>query len=124
MAISTAPLSQGGANGDGTVFRMTTNGIVSLVHSFSYGIDGAMPYAALTQGTNGSLYGVNYLGGSSGDGTVFRMTTNGVNHRPGVAQLYHQRRFPRRRRGRRAATAISTAQPSKAVSPDMAHCSG
>ena len=68
----------GGANGDGTVFRMTTNGIVSLVHGFNYSTDGAVPYAALTLGANGSLYGVNYLGGSSGYGTLFRMTTNGV----------------------------------------------
>ena len=70
---------EGGANGDGTVFRMTTNGIVTLVHAFRYGTDGAGPYAALTQGTNGSLYGVNCAGGSSGYGILFRMTTNGVN---------------------------------------------
>ena len=69
---------EGGANGYGTVFRMTTNGVVSLVHSFSYGSDGYMPYAMLTLGTNGSLYGANRYGGSSGDGTFFRMTTNGV----------------------------------------------
>jgi uncharacterized repeat protein (TIGR03803 family) len=69
---------EGGVNGDGTVFRMTTNGIVSLVHAFKYSTDGAMPYAALTQGTNGSLYGVNYVGGKYGSGTLFRMTTNGA----------------------------------------------
>jgi uncharacterized repeat protein (TIGR03803 family) len=69
----------GGANGDGTVFRMATNSTVSLVHTFNYSADGAVPYAALTQGTNGSLYGVNYLGGSAGYGTLFNMTTNGVN---------------------------------------------
>ena len=68
----------GGVNSDGTVFRMTTNGIVSLVHSFNYSTDGAVPYSALTQGTNGSLYGVTYFGGTSGYGTVYRMTTNGV----------------------------------------------
>ena len=68
----------GGITGDGTAFRMTTNGVVSLVHPFSYSTDGALPYAPLTQGTNGSLYGVNYYGGQSGAGTVFRMTTNGV----------------------------------------------
>jgi uncharacterized repeat protein (TIGR03803 family) len=68
----------GGVNDDGTVFRMTTNGIVSLVRAFTSRTDGAVPYAALTQGTNGSLYGVNYLGGTFGDGTLFRMTTNGL----------------------------------------------
>jgi uncharacterized repeat protein (TIGR03803 family) len=68
----------GGTTGDGTVFRMATNGAVSLVHSFNYNTDGSEPYAMLTLGTNGSLYGGNYVGGSSGYGTVFRMTTNGV----------------------------------------------
>ena len=69
---------QGGVNQDGTVFRVTTNGVISLVHSFNYNTDGALPYAMLTLGSNGSLYGANYFGGSLGYGTVFRMTTNGV----------------------------------------------
>ena len=68
----------GGATDDGTVFRMATNGAVSLVHSFRYSTDGSTPYAMLTLGTNGSLYGANYQGGSQGYGTLFRMTTNGL----------------------------------------------
>ena len=70
----------GGANGDGTVFRMTTNGVVSLVHSFNYTTDGATPYSALTLGTNGSLYGATFDGGNSGSGygTLYRMATNGT----------------------------------------------
>ena len=68
---------EGGVNGDGTVFRMTTNGGVSLVHAFNYNTDGAVPYAQLMQASSGSLYGANYIGGSSGYGTLFRMTTNG-----------------------------------------------
>ena len=67
----------GGLTDDGTVFRMTTNGAVSRVHSFTYSTDGSVPYAMLTLGTNGSLYGANYQGGSSGYGTVFRMTISG-----------------------------------------------
>ncbi len=69
---------EGGANGDGTVFRFGTNGLVTLLHSFNYNTDGAMPYAVLTQGTNASLYGVTYYGGSAYYGTVFIMSTNGV----------------------------------------------
>ena len=68
----------GGATDDGIVFGMTTNGTVSIVHSFSFNDDGAMPLAPLTQGTNGSLYGVNFAGGSSDNGTVFLMTTGGT----------------------------------------------
>ena len=68
----------GGSHGFGTVFRMDTNGVVSLVYTFQNGSDGSYPYAALVQGTNGLLYGTASYGGATGDGTVFRMSTNGT----------------------------------------------
>jgi uncharacterized repeat protein (TIGR03803 family) len=55
---------------------MDTNGVVKLVYGFPG--SGVQPYAALVQGTNGLLYGTAAFGGSSGDGGVFRMTTNGT----------------------------------------------
>jgi mannan endo-1,4-beta-mannosidase len=67
-----------GANGDGTVFSMTTNGAVSGIYSFTGGSDGASPYAPLVQTTDGSLFGVTYYGGAYGYGTVFKVSTNGV----------------------------------------------
>ncbi len=69
---------QGGTNGSGTVFRMTTNGSVSGVYSFIGDSDGASPYAALAQGTHGSLCGVTYFGGAYNYGTLFKVSTNGV----------------------------------------------
>jgi uncharacterized repeat protein (TIGR03803 family) len=48
---------------------------VTLV-SFNY-YNGAGPQASLTLGTDGNFYGTTYEGGSSGVGTVFKMTTNG-----------------------------------------------
>jgi uncharacterized repeat protein (TIGR03803 family) len=36
--------------------------------------DGANPFGGLLQGTDGSLYGTTYGGGSLGDGTVFRLS--------------------------------------------------
>jgi uncharacterized repeat protein (TIGR03803 family) len=63
-------------SGNGTVFQMDTNGVVKLVYGFPG--SSAQPYAALVQGTNGLLYGTAAFGGSSGDGGVFRMTTNGT----------------------------------------------
>jgi uncharacterized repeat protein (TIGR03803 family) len=69
----------GGANGFGTVYRFSTNGAVSLVHAFTDGTEGAIPYSPLIVGTNGSLYGVTISGGAPGYGTAFRMTTNGAN---------------------------------------------
>jgi len=67
----------GGTDGWGTVFRWTTNGVISLLYEFTAGDDGGAPYGALIQGTNGVLYGTASQAGSTGDGTVFRMTTSG-----------------------------------------------
>jgi uncharacterized repeat protein (TIGR03803 family) len=73
--------------GYGTIFRISTNGIFSTIYSFSGGNDGGNPYAGLTQGPNGMLYGTTAYGGSStnmedssgeiGFGTAFQTTTNG-----------------------------------------------
>ena len=76
--------SAGGSQGVGTVFQMDTNGVVKLVYAFpngtsgNYPPNGSLPVAALVQGTNGLLYGTASYGGSTGDGTVFRVTTNGT----------------------------------------------
>lgn len=73
----------GSGSGDGTVFRVTTNGLLTSLYSFSSlfnntNLDGANPYAGLTLGSNGDFYGTTERGGTSGVGTVFRMTTNGA----------------------------------------------
>jgi uncharacterized repeat protein (TIGR03803 family) len=66
----------GGTFGDGTLFRATTNGLLTTLVSLGNADNGAMPYAGLTEASNGDFYGTTY----SGDhlGTVFRVTTNGV----------------------------------------------
>jgi uncharacterized repeat protein (TIGR03803 family) len=68
----------GGGLGAGTVFRVATNGGVAPIYSFTDGNDGANPYAALALGPDGNFYGVASGGGSSGKGTIFQVTTNGV----------------------------------------------
>ena len=62
-------------NGFGTIFRVTTNGLLSPLFWFSY-TNGAYPLAELTLGNNGNFYGT--TAGGSGAGTVFMVTTNGV----------------------------------------------
>jgi uncharacterized repeat protein (TIGR03803 family) len=47
-----------------------------VLHSFAGGADGANPFAALIQATDGNFYGTT-LGGSA-LGTVFRMTPSGT----------------------------------------------
>jgi uncharacterized repeat protein (TIGR03803 family) len=71
----------GGAKNDGEVFQITTAGNLSTLHSFcstSGCVDGEYSYAVPVQGTDGNFYGTTYLGGSKGDGTVFKMSPAGV----------------------------------------------
>jgi uncharacterized repeat protein (TIGR03803 family) len=79
-----------GAGGSGTVFEITPAGVLTLLHSFcadgdSRGSppyarcpDGKLPYAALTQDTNGEFYGSTYEGGAggcgAGCGTIFSLS--------------------------------------------------
>jgi uncharacterized repeat protein (TIGR03803 family) len=62
---------------DGTVFRITTNGVLTNLVSFN-GANGSAPFAGLIQASDGSFYGTTCVGGSQGLGTVFKMTPEGV----------------------------------------------
>jgi uncharacterized repeat protein (TIGR03803 family) len=74
----------GGANGGGTVFRVTPGGTLTTLYSFcaesSQGLclDGEEPLAGLIQGTNGNFYGTTAFGGASGGGTIFEITSSGT----------------------------------------------
>jgi uncharacterized repeat protein (TIGR03803 family) len=73
--------SRGGANRYGTVFEITPAGVETVLYSFCNLADcddGGYPYAGLVQGTDGNFYGTTYEGGTSGDGTVFKLTSKGV----------------------------------------------
>jgi uncharacterized repeat protein (TIGR03803 family) len=75
--------SAGGAGGNGTVFAINTDGTgFTNLHNFSatpFGTntDGAIPLAGLFL-TNSTLYGTTYQGGSSSNGTVFALNTDGT----------------------------------------------
>ena len=70
----------GGAVNAGTVFEVTTNGALTSLCSFTAGTNGSQPYAALTLGYDGNLYGTTYEGGLGygGNGSLFKVTTNGT----------------------------------------------
>lgn len=75
-------LSGCGSFGCGTVFEIGTSGTESVLYSFKGGSDGAAPAAGLTA-MNGTLYGTTSAGGGSGCGgngcgTVFAISTSGV----------------------------------------------
>jgi uncharacterized repeat protein (TIGR03803 family) len=63
----------GGANNDGTNYRLTTTGVLTTLHSFD-GTDGRDPDGGLMQDTNGDFYGVCYFGGTDGYGTLFSLS--------------------------------------------------
>jgi uncharacterized repeat protein (TIGR03803 family) len=60
--------------GNGTVFKVSTNGALTSLYSFTGTQDGAWPYAGLVQGTDGNFYGTTCYGGTSDNGIVFRLT--------------------------------------------------
>ena len=63
-------------SGYGTIFRITTNGTLTTLAEFA-NTNGETPFATLTLGPDGNLYGTTSQGIGSG-GTVFRITTNGA----------------------------------------------
>src|SRR5437016_7282801 len=67
----------GGDHDAGTVFKVSTNGVLTTLVSFT-GVNGASPLAGLALALDGSFYGTTYYSGGSGCGTVFRATTNGA----------------------------------------------
>ena len=68
----------GGANGGGVVFRITAEGALTTIYSFSESCtEGCHPWAGLVQATNGSLYGTATDGGPHQRGTIFRITLDG-----------------------------------------------
>jgi uncharacterized repeat protein (TIGR03803 family) len=79
----------GGNHGLGTVFRMSRDGDVTVLHSFNCDLeddgscvagseDGITPQAALIEASDGFFYGTTLEGGARNSGTVFRMDRTGV----------------------------------------------
>jgi len=66
-----------GAFNAGTVFKITPARNFQLLHTFSGHADGGQPYGGLIRDRRGNLYGTTKGGGSSGDGTIFRLDPMG-----------------------------------------------
>jgi uncharacterized repeat protein (TIGR03803 family) len=74
--------SDGGAYGDGAVFKLDTTGNETLLYSFTGGTDGANPSAGLFRDAAGNLYGSTVFGGSGdcgggGCGVIFKLDASG-----------------------------------------------
>ncbi len=75
--------SAGGSNGVGTVFQMNSAGNLTVIYSFTNGVDGSDPYAGVFQGSDGYFYGTTQRGGTNGVpyggyGTVYKVSSGGA----------------------------------------------
>ena len=67
----------GGSRAYGTVFKVTPDGVLTTLHSFSL-TDGADPIGGLVEGNDGNFYGTTSLGGThTGAGTIFVISASG-----------------------------------------------
>jgi uncharacterized repeat protein (TIGR03803 family) len=66
----------GGADGEGTVFRVDPTGREWVVYYFT-GLNGATPLGGLVEDSRGNLYGTTNVGGEYGYGLVFEVNSSG-----------------------------------------------
>ena len=68
----------GGAFGQGTVYRVTLTGKETVMHSFGLGGgDGYFPESGLVSDGSGNFYGTTSVGGANGRGTIFKIDSTG-----------------------------------------------
>jgi uncharacterized repeat protein (TIGR03803 family) len=64
----------GGGDNDGIVFKLTSAGTETILHSFTGAPDGRFPHGDLARDAAGNLYGTTLNGGGTGVGMVFKLT--------------------------------------------------
>ena len=67
----------GGANGYGTIFKITLAGSLTTLHSINNDTDGSIVSSSLVEGSNGSFYGNTLVGGTHDGGVFFNLTSAG-----------------------------------------------
>ncbi len=65
--------STGGPSGLGVVFSIAESGVVTPLHTFVGGSDGATPNGRVIENASGKLFGTTTAGGASGAGTVYSL---------------------------------------------------
>jgi uncharacterized repeat protein (TIGR03803 family) len=72
--------TSGGANGKGTIYRLSTDGTsFQKIYDFD-GTKGAQPQVGVVQGSDGFLYGTTLTGGDDNLGVVFRVDRGGFRY--------------------------------------------
>ena len=82
--------SKGGAGLiGGTIFRMETSGVVSVVYKFDGNVgfysDGRIPTGSLVEGAPSVLYGTLSQGGAGGAGAIYRLSLDAILRAEGLA---------------------------------------
>lgn len=67
----------GGANDEGSVFRINKNGSLTTIYNFANTNDGHSPEGGLVEATDGNLYGTASNGGNYNHGTIFKISRQG-----------------------------------------------
>jgi len=71
-----------GKNAQGTVFKITPSGEISVIYSFAENPDGSLPNGSapgsLVEGTDGFLYGITSENGANGFGTLCKLSKTGT----------------------------------------------
>jgi len=68
----------GGAGSQGTVFKITPTGALTILHSFNGTTNGLLPEGGLVLASNGSFYGTTVNGGLNSYGTAYTITPSGT----------------------------------------------
>ena len=66
------------SSGCGTAFRIDSSLTLTTLHAFDSSTEGFLPHSGLIDGGDGNEYGTTTDGGAAGDGTVYRMDSNGT----------------------------------------------
>ena len=64
--------------GDGTFFKMTPTGELTVLAEFRENTTAGRPQGSLVLGSDGDFYGLTYTGGANQEGTAFKVTMAGV----------------------------------------------
>ena len=62
----------------GEVFRITPDGTLTVIYSFTNGLDGGFPAAGVVLAKDGTFYGMTSQGGPTSNGVVYQVTAGGV----------------------------------------------
>ena len=113
----------GGAHNYGAVFEVPAGGTERVLYSFNgTGGDGADPLAGLVRDGAGNLYGTTASGGTSGFGTVFKLSAGGPKACSTAPRAARTVNIPRPVWSR-TGWATSMAPPLPAALPALERCS-